>query len=236
MRSDQRTPDALRPVSIERHYVKHAPGAVLVAFGDTKVVCTATYDPRLPAWLKAGGQGWLTAEYAMLPAATQTRGSRDAVKKGRALEISRLIGRSLRSVVDLVAVGECQITIDCDVIQADGGTRTAAITGAYVALHDALHWAVEQGNIARMPLLTTCAAVSVGMVKGTPMLDLNYEEDACAEVDMNVVMNGRGELIEVQGTAEKKPFQRETLLKLLDLGQQGIAELTRIQQAVLKDP
>lgn len=230
MRCDGRTPDALRPVSIERNFIKHAPGSVLVSFGDTKVICTASYEPRVPGWMKDSGKGWVTAEYGMLPGATHSRGHRDAVNKGRALEISRLIGRALRAVVDLAAIGECQIILDCDVIQADGGTRTAAITGAYVALHDAIAWSVARGHLSRMPVLSSCAAVSVGIVEGTPLLDLCYEEDVRAEVDMNLVMNGRGEFIEVQGSAEKNPFSQERLMEMLQLGRDGIEALTRIQQ------
>lgn len=232
-RRDDRKPDALRPVSIERHFIKHAPGSVLVSFGDTKVICTASFEDRVPAWLRESGKGWVTAEYGMLPGATHTRGSRDAFNKGRALEISRLIGRSLRAVVALEKLGPCQITVDCDVIQADGGTRTAAITGAFVALYDTLHRSVELGNLEHVPISNPCAAVSVGIVDGSPMLDLDYEEDSQAEVDMNVVMTAAGEFIEVQGSAEKQPFPHVHLLEMLDLAKQGCARLTRIQQEVL---
>lgn len=233
MRIDQRTPDALRPVSIERHYIKHAPGSVLVSFGDTRVICTASYEPRVPPWMKDSGRGWITAEYGMLPGATHTRGNRDAVKKGRALEISRLIGRSLRATVELSRIGECQIVLDCDVIQADGGTRTASITGAYVALHDALSWAVKAGNLAALPELRACAAVSVGIIDGVAMLDLCYEEDVRAEVDMNLVMNDQGEFIEVQGSAEKRPFSQERLLEMLSLGRGGVEQLLEAQRQAL---
>jgi len=233
MRSNNRRPDELRPVTIERNIIKHAAGSVLVSFGDTRVLCAASYETRVPPWLRGAGKGWVTAEYAMLPAATHTRGSRDAVKKGRALEISRLIGRSLRAVTNLGALGECQITLDCDVIQADGGTRTAAITGAYVALHDALQWAVTQGNLKTIPLLSPCAAVSVGVVKGQPLLDLDYEEDVAAAVDMNVVMTGAGDFIEVQATGEEKTYTRQELDQLLDLATGGISQLLQIQQEVI---
>jgi len=233
MRIDSRKPDALRPVSIDRHFIKHAAGSALVSFGDTRVICTAMYEARVPPWLREKDQGWVTAEYGMLPGATHSRGSRDAVKKGRALEISRLIGRSLRAVVDLKALGACQIVLDCDVIQADGGTRTAAITGAFVALHDALAWAVAQGNLHTIPLTSACAAISVGIVRGEPMLDLCYEEDAAAAVDMNVVMNGEGQFIELQGSAEQQAFSPEELSAMLALATGGIRELLRIQAEAL---
>jgi len=233
VRADDRAPDQLRPVAFERQYTRHAAGSVLASFGDTKVICTATYDDRVPPWLRDSGQGWVTAEYAMLPGSTHTRTSRDAAKKGRALEISRLIGRSLRAVVDLHAIGACQITVDCDVIQADGGTRTAAITGGFVALYDALQWAVGEGNLSHVPVLSTCAAISVGIVDGVPLLDLCYEEDYDAAVDMNIVMTGEGEYIEVQGTAEERSFPRSTMDAMLGLGEIGIRELTRMQREVL---
>jgi len=233
MRLDGRSADALRAVTMERHFTKHAAGSVLVSFGDTKVICTASFEARVPPWLRDRGRGWVTAEYGMLPGATQERVNRDAVRKGRALEISRLIGRSLRAVVDLRALGECQITLDCDVIQADGGTRTAAITGAFVALYDALQGAVDAGNIARVPIQSPCAAVSVGIVGGEAFLDLNYEEDARAEVDMNVVMDGGGRFIEVQGCAEKEPFSRDALLALLALAEKGNRELVGLEREVL---
>lgn len=232
-RSDGRAPDALRPVTLQRQYTRYAPGSVFVAFGETQVICTAMFEARPPVWLKDSGQGWVTAEYGMLPGASQERIHRDSVKKGRALEISRLIGRSLRAVVDLRALGECQVILDCDVIQADGGTRTAAITGAFVALHDALANAVERGNLSSMPILTPCAAVSMGVVDGVPMLDLCYEEDVRASVDMNLVMNGQGRLIEIQGTAEHEPFDKTRLDELLALGEKGIQELIFKQREAL---
>jgi ribonuclease PH len=232
-RIDGRAPDELRPVRIERGFTKHAAGSVLVSFGDTRVLCNASLEGRVPAWLKDSGQGWVTAEYAMLPASTHTRTSRDQNNKGRALEIGRLIGRSLRAVTDLKALGECQITIDCDVIQADGGTRTAAITGGFVALYDALQSSVNKGWLKQVPILSPCAAVSVGLRQGEPLLDLNYEEDSRADVDMNVVMNGEGEIIEIQGAAEGRPFQRAVLDSLMDLAQKGARELVQIQREVL---
>jgi len=233
MRIDQRKSDELRPVTIERNIIRHAAGSVMVSFGGTRVLCAASYEAKVPGWLRGSGKGWVTAEYAMLPASTHTRSSRDASKKGRALEISRLIGRSLRAVTDLAAIGECQITLDCDVIQADGGTRTAAITGAYVALHDALGWAVAQGNIPAVPLRSHCAAVSVGIVGGKTLLDLNYEEDVSAAVDMNVVMNGEGRFIEVQATGEEQTYTREELDELVDLASRGIGELIGKQKEAL---
>ncbi len=233
MRSDNRPPGALRPVSFERGFTKHAPGSVLVSFGDTKVICTATFEERPPAWLRDSGKGWVTAEYAMLPGATHTRNRRDSARKGRALEISRLIGRSLRAAVDLEAVGPCQIIVDCDVIQADGGTRTAAITGAYVALYDALRSSVEKGRLDAVPMRGGCAAVSVGVVDGAPLLDLCYEEDVRAEVDMNVVMNEAGEFIEIQGCAEGKPFSQERMTAMLELSSKGIQELIALQREAL---
>ena len=233
MRLDARGPEALRPVTITRNYTKHAPGSVLIAIGDTKVICTATLDPRVPPWLKGNGQGWVTAEYAMLPRSSQERIPRDSVRKGRAMEISRIIGRSLRAAVDLKAMGECQVILDCDVIQADGGTRTAAITGAFVALYDALRASVEAGNLAEVPITSPCAAVSVGVIDGMAMLDLCYDEDARAEVDMNIVMNEAGRFIEVQGCAESYPFPRAMLLEILDLAEMGIRELIAKQKEAL---
>lgn len=243
MRQDMRAVDALRPVTIERNYTKFAEGSVLVAFGETRVICTATLDRQVPLFLRDSGKGWVTAEYAMLPRSTQERVNRDASKKGRALEISRLIGRSLRSVVDAAALGERQIIVDCDVIQADGGTRTAAITGAFVALHDALEQLVKTGVLPQMPLVGQCAAISVGIVEGVPMLDLCYEEDVRAEVDMNLVLrrdyamsslNDAGcDIVEVQGTAERRAFPRTMLNTMLDLGEQGIRKLFAVQNEVL---
>ncbi|MBI1318262.1 MAG: ribonuclease PH [Candidatus Hydrogenedens sp.] len=231
-RPDGRAQDALRAVSLERNFTKHAAGSVLVSFGDTRVLCTASMDDRLPGWLKDSGQGWVTAEYAMLPSATHTRTSREQNNKGRAMEISRLIGRSLRAVTDLKAIGPCQITIDCDVLQADGGTRTAAITGGFVALYDALQSSVNKGFLKRVPL-QPCAAVSVGIFDGAPILDLNYDEDSRAEVDMNVVMTGAGEFIEVQGSAEGRTFPRAGLDEMLDLATYGIQQLVAIQKEAL---
>lgn len=232
-RSDGRTPDAMRRVTLERGFTKHAPGSVLVSFGDTKVICTACFESRVPNWLRERGQGWLSAEYAMLPSATHERGSRDAAHKGRAQEISRLIGRSLRTVIDLKAIGPCQITVDCDVIQADGGTRTAAITGAFVAVHDALAWSVKQGNLPAVPILMPCAAISVGLVDGQPLLDLAYEEDARATVDFNVVMSEGGAYIEVQGCGETGVFTGQQMQAMLGLAEKGVAELLALQHETL---
>ncbi|MFE2039464.1 ribonuclease PH [Streptomyces sp. NPDC059477] len=237
-RIDGRTPRQLRPVSIERGWSKHAEGSVLVSFGDTRVLCTASVTEGVPRWRKGSGEGWVTAEYAMLPRATNTRGDRESVRGrigGRTHEISRLIGRSLRAVVDYKALGENTVVLDCDVLQADGGTRTAAITGAYVALADAVSWAREKKLIraSRQPLTGTVAAVSVGIVDGVPLLDLCYEEDVRAETDMNVVCTGDGRFVEVQGTAEAEPFAREELDALLDLAVAGSAELAAAQRAAL---
>ena len=232
-RSYDRTPDQLRPVSIERGFTKHAAGSVLVSFGDTRVLCTATIESRVPGWLKESGQGWVTAEYAMLPGSTHTRTNREQNNKGRALEIGRLIGRSLRAVTDLKAMGECQITVDCDVLQADGGTRTAAITGGYVALHDALSQSVSRGFLKSVPLLSPCAAISVGLREGVALLDLDYDEDFQADVDMNIVMNGESQIIEVQGCAEGTPFPRSVLDTMMDLAEKGIGELIAKQREAL---
>ncbi|MGW1910635.1 ribonuclease PH [Streptomyces sp. NPDC002076] len=238
-RIDGRTPQQLRPVTIERGWSKHAEGSVLVSFGDTKVFCTASVTEGVPRWRKGSGEGWVTAEYAMLPRATNTRGDRESVKGkigGRTHEISRLIGRSLRAVIDYKALGENTIVLDCDVLQADGGTRTAAITGAYVALADAVAWAQRKKLIkaGRQPLTGTVSAVSVGIVGGVPLLDLCYEEDVRAETDMNVVCTGDGRFVEVQGTAEAEPFAREELDALLDLAVTGCAELAAHQRAALE--
>jgi len=232
-RSYGRTPDQLRPVSIERGFTKHAAGSVLVSFGDTRVLCTATIESRVPGWLRESGQGWVTAEYAMLPGSTHTRTNREQNNKGRALEIGRLIGRSLRAVTDLKAMGECQITVDCDVLQADGGTRTAAITGGYVALHDAFSQSVSRGFLKSVPLLSPCAAVSVGLREGVALLDLDYDEDFQADVDMNIVMNGESQIIEVQGCAEGTPFPRSVLDNMMDLAEKGIGELIAKQREAL---
>ncbi|MFJ2514754.1 ribonuclease PH [Streptomyces griseoviridis] len=238
-RIDGRTPEQLRPVTIERGWSKHAEGSVLVSFGDTKVFCTATVTEGVPRWRKGSGEGWVTAEYSMLPRATNSRGDRESVKGrigGRTHEISRLIGRSLRAVVDYKALGENTIVLDCDVLQADGGTRTAAITGAYVALADAVTWAQERKLVkhGRRPLVGTVSAVSVGIVGGVPLLDLCYEEDVKADTDMNVVCTGDGRFVEVQGTAEAEPFARDELNALLDLAVAGCADLAAAQRAALE--
>ncbi|MDS2172554.1 MULTISPECIES: ribonuclease PH [unclassified Nesterenkonia] len=239
LRADGRAPDQLREITITRGWSGHAEGSALIEFGDTRVLCTASFESNVPRWLKGRGTGWVTAEYAMLPRATNTRSSRESVKGkigGRTHEISRLIGRSLRAVVDTAALGENMITLDCDVLQADGGTRTAAITGAYVALADAVAWAREQGHVARRAEVLTgsVAAISVGILPdGTPVLDLPYSEDSTAQTDMNVVATGDGEFVEVQGTAEGAPFRRDELDSLLDLALTGTARLTRLQQEAL---
>ncbi|GAB3126827.1 ribonuclease PH [Streptomyces calidiresistens] len=237
-RIDGRTPDLLRPVTIERGWSKHAEGSVLISFGDTRVLCTASVTEGVPRWRRGSGKGWVTAEYSMLPRSTNTRGDREAVRGrigGRTHEISRLIGRSLRAVVDFSALGENTIVLDCDVLQADGGTRTAAVTGAYVALADAVDWARRNKLVkaSARPLTGTVAAVSVGIVDGTPLLDLCYEEDVRAETDMNVVCTGDGRFVEVQGTAEGAPFARTELTALLDLGELGCAALTEKQKEAM---
>ncbi len=237
-RIDGRTPEQLRKISFTRNWLNNAEGSVLVEFGNTRVLCVASFTPGVPRWLVGKGVGWVTSEYAMLPRATHTRSDRESVKGklgGRTQEISRLVGRSFRGVVDMKALGENTIVIDCDVLQADGGTRTAAITGAYVALMDAISWAKEKGHIAKdaMPISQSVAAVSVGIINGTPMLDLCYEEDVTAETDMNIVCTGDGNFIEVQGTAEGKPFDRNLLNNLLDLGAAGCAELAKLQKQAL---
>ncbi|MBT3161923.1 ribonuclease PH [Streptomyces sp. Vc74B-19] len=237
-RIDGRTPEQLRPVTIERGWSKHAEGSVLVSFGDTKVLCNASFTEGVPRWRKGSGEGWVTAEYSMLPRATNTRGDRESVRGrigGRTHEISRLIGRSLRAVIDYKALGENTIVLDCDVLQADGGTRTAAITGAYVALADAITWAQGKKLVkpGRKPLTGTVAAVSVGIVAGVPLLDLCYEEDVRADTDMNVVCTGDGRFVEVQGTAEAEPFARDELNALLDLAVTGCTELATAQRIAL---
>ncbi len=234
MRPDGRQYNELRPVTIQRHYTKYAPGSVLVSYGDTKVLCTAMLDERVPTFLKDTGSGWVTAEYAMLPAASAERVPRDSARKGRALEISRLIGRSLRCATDLKALGERQILIDCDVVQADGGTRTASITGAFVALHDAVRTLVGLGKLPKMPALSACAAVSVGIVHGEACMDLCYAEDSVAETDMNLVMCEDGRIIEIQGSAEREPFSREGLDRLIKLGEEGIRRLIACQKVALE--
>ncbi|MFN4064972.1 MAG: ribonuclease PH [Parazoarcus communis] len=235
-RPSQRQPDQLRPVRITRGFTRHAEGSVLVEFGDTRVLCTASVEDSVPGFLRGKGQGWLTAEYGMLPRATHTRSAREAAKgkqSGRTQEIQRLIGRSLRAVVDLGALGERQITIDCDVLQADGGTRTAAITGACVAVRDALNKLLADGTLATDPMTDFVAAVSVGIHQGVPVLDLDYDEDSNCDTDMNVVMTGSGDLIEVQGTAEGTPFSRTELNALLDLADTGIRRLVELQKSAL---
>ena len=237
-RLDGRNNDQLRAVKFTRNWLNNAEGSVLVEFGNTRVLCVASFTPGVPRWLVGKGEGWVTSEYAMLPRATHTRSDRESVKGklgGRTQEISRLVGRSLRGVVDMKALGENTIVIDCDVLQADGGTRTAAITGAYVALQDAISWAKEKGHIdsGANPLKQSVAAVSVGIINGTPTLDLCYEEDVNAGTDMNIVCTGDGNFIEVQGTAEGEPFDRTLLNQLLDLGAAGCAQLTKLQAAAL---
>lgn len=232
-RAGGRAANELRSVTLTREVLKNALGSCLVTFGDTKVLCAATIEEGVPAWRRASHQGWVTAEYAMLPASTNRRTSRErSQRKGRSMEIERLIGRSLRTVVNMRALGEFTVTVDCDVIQADGGTRTASITGAWVALHDALMTWVDAGKIARLPLTGQVAAVSMGVVDGAELLDLDYREDSHAEVDMNLVATDTGEIIEVQGTGEQMPFTRERLGRLLDLGDAGIAKLIALQNEV----
>ncbi len=237
-RNDGREVNDLREIKFTRGWLDHAEGSVLVEFGKTRVLCVASFSPGVPRWLKDSGTGWVTSEYAMLPRATHTRSDRESVKGklgGRTQEISRLVGRSLRAIVNTKELGENTIVIDCDVLQADGGTRTAAITGAYVALADAIAWAKSAGHIKATanPLSDTVAAVSVGIIDGVPMLDLCYEEDVRAGTDMNVVVAGDGRFIEVQGTAEGEPFDRELLNQLLDLAVAGCKELSELQRAVL---
>ncbi|HEX8970359.1 ribonuclease PH [Oryzihumus sp.] len=239
-RHDGRATDQLRDIRITRNWLDHAEGSVLVEFGRTRVLCAASFTEGVPRWRKGSGEGWVTGEYAMLPRATNTRSDRESVRGkigGRTHEISRLVGRSLRAVVDTRALGENTIVLDCDVLQADGGTRTAAITGAYVALADAIEWARSQGAVkaSGQPLKGSVAAISVGIVDGTPVLDLDYIEDSGADTDMNVVMTGDGRIIEVQGTAEAEPFDRAQLEQLLDLAGAGCAELTKLQLAALAE-
>ncbi len=236
MRPSGRAPDQLRPVTITRHYTRHAEGSVLVEFGDTKVLCTASVENSVPRFLKGKGEGWITAEYGMLPRSTHTRSDREASRGkqgGRTLEIQRLIGRSLRACVDLKKLGENTITIDCDVIQADGGTRTASVTGGCVALVDALSFLLQKKAIKQDPLTGLIAAVSVGMYKGQPVLDLDYPEDSACETDMNVVMTQHGGFVEVQGTAEGQPFSRAETDAMLALAEKGIGDLVQLQQRAL---
>jgi ribonuclease PH len=238
-RFDGRADDELRPVSFERDYTEFAAGSVLVSFGKTRVLCTASVDDDVPRWLKGSGKGWVTAEYSLLPGSSPERVNREAAKgkqSGRTQEIQRLIGRSLRSVTDLRAMPEVQIVVDCDVLQADGGTRTASICGGYVALHDALTRLMGLGRISTHPLEQACAAISVGVVDGAPRLDLPYVEDSKAEVDMNVVMSGDGRFLEVQGTAEGAPFSRAELDSMLALAEKGITEIVELQAKVLAEP
>jgi ribonuclease PH len=236
VRSGGRAAAALRPVSLERGYTRHAEGSVLVAFGHTRVLCTASVEEKVPPHKRGSGEGWVTAEYGMLPRSTHTRSDREAARgkqSGRTQEIQRLIGRSMRTVFDLSALGERTIHLDCDVLQADGGTRTAAITGAFVAAHDAVTWLLGQGRIPATPIRDFVAAVSVGIVQGTPLLDLEYTEDSACDTDMNVVMTGAGGFVEVQGTAEGAPFSRAEMDALLALAGDGIGELVRLQKRVL---
>jgi len=238
-RADGRQLDQIRPASFDRDFTVFAPGSVLVTMGRTRVLCTASVEDRVPPWLRGGGRGWVTAEYSLLPGSSPERVGREAAKgkqSGRTHEIQRLIGRSLRAVTDLVAVGELQVTVDCDVLQADGGTRTASITGAYVALHDCFTRLMAKGMLRQHPLTGACAAVSVGVVDGVCMVDLDYSEDSRAEVDMNVVMDDSGRFIELQGTAEGMPFTRGELDQLLAGAEAGIGELLALQRELLASP
>ena len=233
MRPSGRQPDQLREIRITRNYTMHAEGSVLIEFGNTRVLCTASVEENVPRWLKGQGRGWVTAEYGMLPRSTTERMGREAARGkqgGRTMEIQRLIGRSLRAAIDLEALGEIMITLDCDVIQADGGTRTASISGAWVALHDAIQTLIRQGRLAKSPLLPPVASVSVGIYEGTPILDLDYAEDSSAETDMNVVMNAEGGFIEIQGTAEAAPFSHDEMIAMIGLAEKGISELLAYQQ------
>jgi ribonuclease PH len=236
MRPSQRQPDQLRTVKITRNFTRHAEGSVLIEMGDTRVLCTASVEESLPPFLRGKGQGWVTAEYGMLPRATHTRSAREAAKgkqTARTQEIQRLIGRSLRAVTDLKALGERQITLDCDVLQADGGTRCASITGAWIALYEACEKLVTAGKLPANPVRDHVAAISVGIYKGAPVLDLDYPEDSDCDTDMNVVMTGTGGIVEIQGTAEGEPFSREQMSMLVDLATMGIRQLTAAQQSAL---
>ncbi|MBL6613712.1 MAG: ribonuclease PH [Reyranella sp.] len=236
MRPSGRAPDQLRPVSLEPGFSRHAEGSCLVKFGDTHVLCTASVDERVPPWMRNTGRGWVTAEYGMLPRSTHTRTDREAARgkqSGRTQEIQRLIGRSLRAVVDLAAMGERQINIDCDVLQADGGTRTASITGSWVALHFAFERLIKEGKLTTSPITGQVAAVSCGLWEGTPVLDLDYPEDSKAQADANFVLTGSGGIVEVQGTAEDKPFSEPEFIALLELAKKGIGELTRLQRLAI---
>ncbi len=239
MRPDGRQPDELRPITFERDFTAQAAGSVLVSFGQTMVLCTASIEDDVPRWMRGTGKGWVTAEYGMLPGSSAERISREAAKgkqSGRTQEIQRLIGRSLRAVCDMVALGERQVVVDCDVLQADGGTRTASICGGYLALHDAVTREVKRGALAANPLTDEVAAISVGIVGGVPVLDLPYVEDSTAEVDMNVVMTGSGRYVEVQGTAEGLAFTREELDGLLELAAGGIGEIVALQRELVSEP
>jgi ribonuclease PH len=236
LRSDGRSSDALREIKFTRGWLNHAEGSVIVEFGQTRVLCAASFTAGVPRWMAGQGKGWVTSEYSMLPRATNTRSDRESVKGklgGRTQEISRLIGRSMRSIIDMSALGENTIVLDCDVLQADGGTRTAAITGAYVALVDSITWAQGKGLVKGSPITDSISAVSVGIIDGKPTLDLCYEEDVRADTDMNVVCTGSGKFVEVQGTAEREPFDRALLDQLLDLAVKGCSELTQFQKAAL---
>ena len=236
MRPSQRQPDQLRPLKIERNFTRHAEGSVLIRMGDTHVLCTASVEDSVPPFLRGKGQGWVTAEYGMLPRSTHTRTAREAAKgkqTGRTQEIQRLIGRSLRAIIDLKALGERQITLDCDVLQADGGTRCASITGAWVALWDACEKLVTAGKLAENPIRDHVAAISVGIYKGAPVLDLDYPEDSGCDTDMNVVMTGSGGIVELQGTAEGEPFTRTQMDQLTDLATAGVAQLIQAQKAAI---
>ncbi len=235
-RPSNRQPDELRPIAITRNYTKHAEGSVLIECGDTKVLCTASVGERVPPWLKGKGRGWVTAEYGMLPRSTTERMRREAAsgkQGGRTMEIQRLIGRSLRAAIDLEALGERVITLDCDVIQADGGTRTSSISGAWVALSDAIQGLLDAGTLEKSPLVSPVASISVGIYQGVPILDLDYAEDSNADTDMNIVMNAEGHFIEIQGTAEAAPFSDEEMSAMLKLAHKGIREINEIQQRTI---
>ena len=232
MRPSKRTPDQMREVSVERGFSQHAEGSCLIKFGNTHVLCTASLEERVPPWLRGGGQGWVTAEYGMLPRSTHDRMRREATagkQSGRTSEIQRLIGRSLRAVVNMKELGERQITVDCDVIQADGGTRTASITGGFIALRECINWMKERSMVTDAVLKDNVAAISCGIYKGTPVLDLDYDEDSAAETDANFVMTGKGGIVEIQGTAEGETFSRDELNQLMDLASAGIADLVKLQ-------
>ena len=236
MRPSQRLPDQLRSIRITRNFTRHAEGSVLIEMGDTRVLCTASVEETVPSFLRGKGQGWVTAEYGMLPRSTHTRSAREAAKgkqTGRTQEIQRLIGRSLRAVTDLKALGERQITLDCDVLQADGGTRCASITGAWIALYEACDKLVQAGKLAANPVKDHVAAISVGIFEGSPVLDLDYPEDSNCDTDMNVIMTGKGGIVEVQGTAEGEPFSREQMNVLMDLAEMGIRQLVAAQESAL---